>query len=109
MRTGIGSVVVEGVAWERQQYFDIQFYWLCLPAALYIGTSILLIGTIFDSAARDTPLWKSSPLVLLRAMDRENNMRSVDQVEEEARSTAVELKYTGKGWYLRGRDKATSL
>jgi hypothetical protein len=59
-----------------------------------------LIFSIVTSSKADTPLWKSSPLVLLEAMDLSNHMQSLNQVKSEARSTRMKLQYTGENWHL---------
>ncbi|PSN65754.1 hypothetical protein BS50DRAFT_397207 [Corynespora cassiicola Philippines] len=91
---------VRGEVFNNRQYFRMQLYWLSVPGVLYVVTTLLLFGTIFRTASQETPIWKSSALVLLRCMDRENNMNYLDEVEDKARNTAVELKYTGENWYL---------
>jgi hypothetical protein len=59
-----------------------------------------LFATIFKSRKDDVPLWKSSPLVLLQAVERNNGMQTLKQVENNAELTQIRLKYTGEDWYV---------
>jgi hypothetical protein len=56
------------------------------------------------AADNNTPIWKSSPLVLLKVMDRANDMKYLDKLEEKISSTAVGLRHTRENWYLRERN-----
>ncbi|PSN65746.1 hypothetical protein BS50DRAFT_677115 [Corynespora cassiicola Philippines] len=101
LRTGKNtSELVSGEVWKTQQYFQVQLYWLSVPGLLYIITTVLLFTTISGTISQNVPIWKSSPLVLLRCMDRGNDMSYLNEVEEKARKTGVELKYSGENWYL---------
>ena len=104
MRTHSDSPSVQGTVYVTYRYIRVRFYWLSLPAALYLSATILLFTTIAKAADNDTPIWKSSPLVLLKVMDRANDMKYLDKLEEKMGSTAVGLRHTRKNWYLRERN-----
>jgi hypothetical protein len=100
LRTGKNAVPIKGIEWTKEQFFDVTYHWMSLPLAIYLIITLFLFSTIVTSSKADTPLWKSSPLVLLEAMDSSNRMQSLNQVELEARSTRVKLQYTGENWHL---------
>lgn len=76
-----------------------------LPLAIHLVITLFLFATIATSSKADTPLWKSSPLVLLEAMDPSNRMQSLDQVKMEAWDAHVKLQYTGENWHLQDTSK----
>ncbi|EUC35735.1 hypothetical protein COCCADRAFT_90217 [Bipolaris zeicola 26-R-13] len=100
LRTGSNAVPLKGVEWNKEQFFDVTFYWMALPLAIYLTITLFLFSTIVTSSKADTPLWKSSPLVLIEAMDPSNRMQSLDEVESEARGTCIKLQHTGENWHL---------
>jgi hypothetical protein len=100
LRTDKNAVPIKGIEQTKEQFFDVTYYWMCFPLAIYLTITLFLFCTIVASSKADTPLWKSSPLVLLEAMDSSNRMQSLNQVKLEARSTRVKLQYTGKNWHL---------
>jgi hypothetical protein len=100
LRTGKNAVPIKSNEWTKEQFFDITYYWMSFPLAIYLTITLFLFSTIVTSRKADTPLWKSSPLVLLEAMDLSNGMQSLEQVKLEARNTRVKLKYTGENWHL---------
>ncbi|EUC48596.1 hypothetical protein COCMIDRAFT_33877 [Bipolaris oryzae ATCC 44560] len=100
LRTGNNAVPFRGTGWTKEQFFDVTFYWMSLPLAIYLTITLFLFSTIVTSSKADTPLWKSSPLVLLEAMNSSNRMQSLIQVESEARGTAIKLQHTGGNWHL---------
>ncbi|KAI1507121.1 DUF3176 containing protein [Pyrenophora tritici-repentis] len=91
LRTGKNAVPIKGTEWTKEQFFDVTFYWLSFPLAIYLTITLFLFSTIVTSGKADMPLWKSSQLVLLQATNSSNRMQSLDQVELEARSTRVKL------------------
>ncbi|KAL6703032.1 hypothetical protein ACN47E_010308 [Coniothyrium glycines] len=100
MRESDKAENVVGVKQKQVQYINVTFAWLSLPIAIYIIITIFLFITFVKSREAHTPLWKSSPLVLLQATNRENEMGKVEHVEENAKKTFVQLKYTGETWHL---------
>jgi hypothetical protein len=89
-----------GSEWTSEQYIAVNFKWLTPSGAIYLAITLFLFATIFRSRKEDVPLWKSSPLVLLQAVDRNNGMQTLKQVEKSAEHTQVELRYTGENWYV---------
>ncbi|KAJ5057850.1 hypothetical protein J3E72DRAFT_344558 [Bipolaris maydis] len=100
LRTGKNAVPLKGVEWTKEQFFDVTFYWMSFPLAIYLIITLFLFSTIVTSSRADTPLWKSSPLVLLEATNSSNRMQSLDQVESDARGTCIKLQHTGDSWHL---------
>jgi hypothetical protein len=104
MRTGNTTSpdsIVRGSAWTSEQYIAVDFKWLTPPLAIYLAITMFLFATIVKSREANVPLWKSSPLVLLRLVERNNGMQTLKQVEEEAKETRVQLQYSGENWHLR--------
>ncbi|KAF1937071.1 hypothetical protein EJ02DRAFT_477847 [Clathrospora elynae] len=85
----------------KETFIDVTYYWMFLPTAIYLVITIFLFSTIFTSRKTETPLWKSSPLVLLRAMNRSNSMQKLGQVEDDAKNTRVLLQHMGDHWHPR--------
>jgi len=75
-----------------------------MPIVLWVGVTILLFTTIWKSSKENTPLWKSSPLVLIDCTDKDNQLGMMRQIKRQMRGTHVQLQSTGKGpgnnWYL---------
>ncbi|EDU43209.1 predicted protein [Pyrenophora tritici-repentis Pt-1C-BFP] len=65
LRTGKNAVPIKGTEWTKEQFFDVTFYWLSFPLAIYLTITLFLFSTIVTSGKADMPLWKSSQLVLL--------------------------------------------
>jgi hypothetical protein len=106
LRTGKNAVPVEGIELTKEQFIDVTYYWMSFPLAIYLTITVFLFSTIITSSKTETPLWKSSPLVLLEAKDPSNHMQSLDQVELEAHNTPVKLQYTGENWHLQNMSEA---
>jgi hypothetical protein len=103
MRTGNTTSpdsIVRGSAWSSEQFIAVEFKWLTPPLVIYFAITLFLFATIFKSRKGDVPLWKSSPLVLLHSMERNNGMQTLDQVEKVSRDTRVQLQFTGENWHL---------
>lgn len=105
LRTGnttSADFFVEGSEWYSEQYIEVDLAWLIFPGAVYTLITLFFLTTVAISRRGDRPLWKSSPLVLLQVADSNNSMNTLKSLEKEANTTQIQLKYTGKNWYLRG-------
>jgi hypothetical protein len=103
MRTGNTTSpdsIVLGSAWASEQYIAVDFKWLLPPASICLAITVFLFATIIKSRRANVPLWKSSPLVLLHSMERNNGMQTLKQIEKGAEETRVQLQYSGENWYL---------
>ncbi|KAK5741300.1 hypothetical protein LTR17_004006 [Elasticomyces elasticus] len=56
---------VLGQAWQREVHVSVAWVWLSLPAALTLGSILLLIAAAVQSKRYKVKLWKSSVLPLL--------------------------------------------
>ncbi|KAF2002616.1 hypothetical protein P154DRAFT_561786 [Amniculicola lignicola CBS 123094] len=101
LRTRDSTTAVTGTTFKVQQFFSVEFWWLTLPIALYICSSILLFCTIIVSGEGSIPLWKSSNIVLLHIMDRNNRLGYIHEVMQEAERDRVEFVDTGENWHLK--------
>ncbi|KAK0123470.1 hypothetical protein ONS96_010453 [Cadophora gregata f. sp. sojae] len=80
--------------------------WLALPAALVLGTGVLLLATIWKTVGRaEANVWKSSPLAYLfhglEDVGREwgrGSLITVEEMDGVARGREVLLRETGVGW-----------
>ncbi|KAF2712999.1 hypothetical protein K504DRAFT_370562 [Pleomassaria siparia CBS 279.74] len=100
MRTSNATDFVTGTTTASEQYIAVEYIWISYPIAVYAILTIFFFSTIF--ATRRDPLWKSSPLALLHAMDGNKTNSSMKQMEEEAKQTRVRFAYPGMGlgWQL---------
>lgn len=94
------ATLVKGTQWTSEQYVAVQFYWLFYPCAVYLVITVFLFTTIFISRKADVPLWKSSPLVLLHANERDNDIQTLKGATEDAETKQVQLQYSGENWYI---------
>lgn len=82
----------------QQSAVLVDFRWLILPAILYLIITAFFIATVFTT--RYTPMWKSSPLPLLYAMNSEDNDGSGDQIRKDAKESWMRLRRTTTGWQM---------
>lgn len=94
------GVPVIGTAWATEQYFHVQSQFLSLPGAVWLFATLFFLVTFAKSRNAKTPIWKSSPLVLLDASNKYNTMDRVVHVEERSEHDKLRLEYTGQNWYL---------
>lgn len=76
----------------------VDFRWLILPGFVYITILVFFISTI--ATTRKTPMWKSSPLPLLHAKDREDNDGSGERVRQRAKESWLRLRRGEMRWQL---------
>ncbi|KAH7116112.1 hypothetical protein B0J11DRAFT_584144 [Dendryphion nanum] len=100
MRASSKSVPVTGTAWRAEQYFHVQYIWLSLPGGLWVTITLFFLTTFARTRNAQSPIWKSSPLVLLECMNKHNAMDRIKNVEKSSEKNRVQLKYTGENWYL---------
>jgi len=103
LRTGnttYPDAIVTGTEWVNEQYFFVNFKWLALPAAIWLGITVFILSTMIKSRDAETPLWKSSSLALYHVADRNNGMQSLGHLDKESRKMQMQLQYNGESWYL---------
>jgi hypothetical protein len=61
---------------------------------------VFLFATVFRSRKADVPLWKSSPLVLLHAVEPDNGVQTLEKTGKDAKEKQVQLQYSGQNWFL---------
>lgn len=98
MRTGKGSMLVNGTASESEQFIQVDFWWMSMPIALYVAITLFFLATALKT--RNAPPWKSSPLPLLSCTDPDNNLGSIRGIEKEAVRTSMQLNATVTGWHM---------
>ncbi|KAF2730106.1 hypothetical protein EJ04DRAFT_545961 [Polyplosphaeria fusca] len=57
--------IILGTAWASENFVEIRWAWISLPAALLFGTLVFVGVTVFQSRTRKLPAWKSSSLATL--------------------------------------------
>lgn len=62
--------------------------------------TLFLFATVIKSRKVDTPVWKSSPFVLLHAADHNSSISSLKQAKTVAKRRQVQLQCTGENWHL---------
>jgi hypothetical protein len=97
MRTSNSTNTIRGTVWLTEQYISVHYIWVSYPAAIYFILTLFFFATIH--ATRHDPLWKSSPLALLHAMNPRNGMDSTEEMEREAKSLKVRFERRGV-WML---------
>ena len=107
MRNAPSASRILGRATATAQFIDVNAQWLAYPAALWLMSTVFLIGTIHHSRSSGAPLWKSSPLALLTSRDPNNGLRSEYEVTQALKHTGMQLKDTGYGWQLVQHDGGT--
>jgi hypothetical protein len=103
LRTGnttFPEAIVRGTEWTNEQYFFVDFKWLALPAAIWLGITVFISATMVKSRDAETPLWKSSSLALYHVADRNNGMQSLGHLERDSSKMQMQLQYNGESWYL---------
>lgn len=100
MRLAPNGTRIFGKATASAQFIDVSAQWLAYPAALWLMSTIFLIGTISHSRASGAPLWKSSSLALLTSRDPNNDLRSEYEVTQAFKHTGMQLRDNGYGWQL---------
>jgi len=91
---------MSGASWANTPYILVDFRWLALPAIIYIGITILLFATALWAEVSESPLWKSSLLVLLWCMNPDNQVASGEEADNDARLLNLHLQKNEKGWQL---------
>lgn len=90
-----GTEQIEGEAWSKEPFVNVQWLWLLLPGTLLLGTLALLCATIFRSKQHHVPAWKSSALAtLFHGLTEESRQKihvDASQSEVEALSNKVQV------------------
>ncbi|MBE7182314.1 MAG: hypothetical protein INR71_14115 [Terriglobus roseus] len=76
-----------GTTWTSQGYIRVQFSWLAAPLAMWLFATLFLAATVWESARRDVPLWKSSALAVLRSQDYQRGGGGAPPAARAARKT----------------------
>jgi len=100
MRLSPNATEIFGTAMTTTQFIQVSASWLAYPAALWLMSTIFLIGTIYHSRSSGAPLWKSSSLALLTSKDPNNDLRSEQEVVQAFKNTGMQLRDNGYGWQL---------
>jgi hypothetical protein len=100
MRQTPNASTILGTATATAQFIEVNSQWLAYPAALWLMSTIFLIGTIYHSRSSGAPLWKSSSLALLSSQNSNNDLRSEHEVTQAYKHTGMQLKDNGYGWQL---------
>jgi hypothetical protein len=98
MRTSNTSNIVTGTTYTTEQYIFVNYIWLSYPIALFLVLTTFFFTTIY--ATRHGPLWKSSPLALLFAMNPDNTLSSTEQMEKKAKNMGVVFEKRRETWML---------
>ena len=92
-----------GEAFVTVQYIAVNPLFLLHPAYLIIGITLVLVGTILRARESTIPVWKFSPLPILRSQDPDHAHQSMLEVREHAEQTLVQLCSEGEKYHLRAR------
>ncbi|KAF2800629.1 hypothetical protein K505DRAFT_355590 [Melanomma pulvis-pyrius CBS 109.77] len=96
-----GTKAIVGTSWSMEQFVDIRWVWISLPAALLIGSLVLVCATVLQSRKNNTAAWKSSALAtLLHGLTEEARGRfdpnsSPSQIEAISEKLRVKLVSNG--------------
>jgi hypothetical protein len=96
-----------GVVMQTDTCVSVQWLWLIFPAALLLLTLVFLLATMALSIKyRNRHIWKGSPLALLfhgidqELSDRYRLVDQLDEMEEKAEHTVVQIKHTQGGLHF---------
>lgn len=107
LRTQDGMQSV-GTAWESVTFIEVRWVWLLLPAAVVLGSAILLGLTIAQSTRHGTVLWKTSLLAFLfcsthawiaDTVARDDKTRSLSSMEKASKKMEARLERDEQGRY----------
>ncbi|KAK4892231.1 polynucleotide adenylyltransferase [Elasticomyces elasticus] len=104
----IGSLVVNGDTIFVESYVQARWYWLACPLSLLLLTLAFMLSTIFTSARRGVPTWKSSSLaVLIHGLNdvgsRAMTDSRLDKLEENASDYRMAVQQQHGLWSLEAR------
>ncbi|KAF2653117.1 hypothetical protein K491DRAFT_695005 [Lophiostoma macrostomum CBS 122681] len=63
--TNEDNSTIPGTEYATVTYVRVRWWWLALPVALEVGTALLLLLTIWNSARGELAMWKNSALALM--------------------------------------------
>ncbi|KAL4810385.1 hypothetical protein BDV18DRAFT_156751 [Aspergillus unguis] len=61
----LGDVCYQGTAYKDETYTQVRWAWLTFPAAMLIGSCLLLLVTVWRTERSPIGAWKASSLALL--------------------------------------------
>ena len=106
---GTSSESIQGSANTSQTFVEVQWGWIAALSVLLVGSVVFFLATIIASSEhRNSVVWKSSTLPLLKALIRElhtdgfSGMRTVSATEDWAQNLPVLLSWDAdaESWKL---------
>ncbi|KAK8024283.1 hypothetical protein PG993_012349 [Apiospora rasikravindrae] len=116
-RSGRGATQLKGTMWHQEATVHIKWFWLTLPIAFVLLSTLFFLNTVMDNAQHyGIPLWKSSmwPLVFQGLEDwseqerrerKDGSLREVKDMEKRAKKICVQLHCNGLGAEKIGRTR----
>lgn len=86
--------LTKGVGYSTFTYVRITWYWLALPAVLWMLSVVILLGTAWKSKRAGITLWRTSPLAMVfMGLDRGLNekVRATGMTENQLSNKANDL------------------
>ena len=98
--------LINGTATRYELYVNVCWQWIILPAALQILAMVFLILVILNTRRHGIEAYKDGILgTLFHGIDEDSRrlmepLNEVDDMEEVAEETNMQLKYSATGWRL---------
>ncbi|KAK3197400.1 hypothetical protein GRF29_216g30788 [Pseudopithomyces chartarum] len=91
------SKILAGTSLRTTQYYNVEFWLLAFPVALFALVTIFFFITVLQTTR--VPLWKSSQLAVLYTMSRPDELATKRSMENRAAKTRSE--FAGDSWCLK--------
>jgi hypothetical protein len=88
----LGTIPIEGTAWETARFVQVRWAWISLPAFSLIGSLVLICATVLKGKETNAPVWKSSSLATLLHGLSEDTQRGINPDITSSQVEAVSTK-----------------